>query len=220
MNAPDPRPQLVALELADPPNRWADLGFAVRDQDRIRLGGVELRLGAPGRGITAWSLTHVEQADIDGLHTKSSPRAAHPAPHETHPNGAIGIDHVVILTPDFARTAAALDRAGMPLRRTREEGGVRQGFRRLGPAILELVDAGDSGQPRDAPARFWGLVVIVEDLTALAERLGDHLGRVRSAVQPGRQIATLRDSAGLGAKVAFMDPDPQHPEPDNPEPPK
>ena len=63
------------------------------------------------------------------------------------------------------RTAAALDQVGLPPSRIREAGSVRQGFRRLGPAILELVET--SQQP-PGPARFWGLVVIVEDLAGLS----------------------------------------------------
>jgi hypothetical protein len=110
------------------------------------------------------------------------------------------------MTPNFERTAAALASAGMPLRRVREApGGIRQGFRRLGPAILELVEARDV---RERAARFWGLVVIVRDLDALAERLGEQLGTIKDAVQPGRRIATLRASAGLGEAVAFMSPEP------------
>jgi hypothetical protein len=90
----------------------------------------------------------------------------------------------------------------MELRRIRHApGGFRQGFRRLGPAILELVETPEAP---DGPARFWGLVVNVTDLGALAERLGDRLGPVKPAVQPGRHIATLRESAGLGQAVAFM----------------
>jgi hypothetical protein len=79
-------------------------------------------------------------------------------------------------------------------------------FRRLGPAVLELVEVDDAAP---GPARFWGLVVIVADIEALAARLGDRLGSVREAVQPGRQIATLRESAGLGQAVAFMSPEPR-----------
>jgi hypothetical protein len=116
----------------------------------------------------------------------------------------VGIDHVVVTTPEFDRTAAALSEVGMELRRVRDAGTFRQGFRRLGPAILELVEV-PAAPP--GPARFWGLVVIVEDLAALAERLGTQLGEVRPAVQPGRHIATLAPSAGLGPNVAFMDPE-------------
>ena len=89
----------------------------------------------------------------------------------------------------------------MPLRRLAERNGARQGFRRLGPAIMEIVQA-----PEVGPTRFWGLVVIVSDLDALAERLGDLLREIRPAVQPGRRIAPLRSKAGLGPAVAFMDP--------------
>ena len=39
-------------------------------------------------------------------------------------------------------------------------------------------------------------------------RLGDDLGAPRDAVQPGRRIATVRESAGLGVPVAFMSPAP------------
>jgi hypothetical protein len=36
--------------------------------------------------------------------------------------------------------------------------------------------------------------------------LGDLLGSLRDAVQPGRRIATLRREAGLGPAIAFMTP--------------
>jgi hypothetical protein len=119
-----------------------------------------------------------------------------------HPNGAIAIDHVVVTTADFDRTAAALEAAGMPLSRVDERRDERRiGFRRLGAAIVELVETKEGP---DGPARFWGLVVVVDDLNALADRLGEQLGSIREAVQPGRRIATLRESAGLGEAVAFM----------------
>jgi hypothetical protein len=195
-------PSLVSLTLGDAPERWDALGFTVED-GACSLGGVLLELSGTGRGITGWMVTGL-QSELDGL--PNAPVAAL-RPPASHPNGATGIDHVVVITPDFDRTASALDQAEMPLRRVREVPGgerrqpFRQGFRRLGPTILELVEA-PGGQP--GPARFWGLVVIVEDLGALSDRLGDHLGQVHDAVQPGRRIATLRESAGLGESVAFM----------------
>src|SRR5205823_3299691 len=95
--------------------------------------------------------------------------------------------------------------AGIEFRRIRDAGGFRQGFRRLGPAILEVVESSGRDEHDDPtrPARFWGLVVIVEDLEALAERLSDRLGPVKPAVQAGRRIATLRESAGLTTRLAF-----------------
>jgi hypothetical protein len=196
--------QLVAIKVADPPNRWEALGFAVDDGACV-LGGVRIELGASGRGMVGWTLAGLPpQVDlIDGLPTEHGEMAA--AEGSGHPNHAIGVDHVVITTPDFDRTAAVLGELGMPLRRVRDAGGFRQGFRRLGPAILELVELQDAPP---GPARFWGLVVIVPDLEALASMLGEHLGTPKAAVQPGRSIATVRRSAGLSTALAFMTPEP------------
>ena len=206
------RPALAELRLADPPARWAGLGFRVEADAAIVLGGVRLAFGAAGEGIVAWTLTGISAgvSDIDGLATSvaAPPGPAAPAGPQpgTHPNGALALDHVVVLTPDFGRTAGALEQAELPLRRIRDAGGFRQGFRRLGPAILELVEA--VGAPA-GPARFWGLVAIVQDLDGLAARLGDRVGAVKPAVQPGRRIATVRTSAGLGPALAFMSPGPE-----------
>lgn len=210
MTTSSTRPELVALEIADAPARWEALGFSVSPDRVIELGGVSLRLGAEGEGIVAWTLRGIDEtSSIDGLPTRvidesvgrggqgGGPGSDDPG----HPNGAIAVDHVVIVTPDFDHTADAVAAAGMPLRRLAERNGARQGFRRLGPAIMEIVRAPDVGG-----TQFWGLVVIVSDLDALAERLGDLLRDIRPAVQPGRRIAPLRSKAGLGPAVAFMDP--------------
>lgn len=199
------RPELAALRLGDAPERWEALGFEVGARS-VWVGGIELELATEEEeGISGWRLRGMHgPAAIDGLVTELGCGRA-PRPASEHPNGAVAIDHVVVTTPDFDRTAAALAEAGVGLRRIREApGGYRQGFRRLGPAILELVEAPDDAA---GPARFWGLVVIVSDLEALAGRLGDLLGEVKPAVQPGRRIATLRRSAGLGEAVAFMSPE-------------
>ena len=192
--------RLSALRIGDPPERWEELGFAVSD-GVCGLGSVSLVLGGGGTGIDALAIDGLDHAEIDGLATDAPSPAAPDAPHA---NGALAIDHFVVFSPDFDRTTHALAQAGITLSRIRNAGNFRQGFRRLGPAILELVEA--PGAP-PGPARFWGLVVIVEDLHVLARRLGDHLGEIKDAVQPGRHIATLRSSAGLGQAVAFMDPE-------------
>lgn len=198
------RPELVALEIADPAERWEVLGFAVSADQGIELGGVRLKLGVDGEGIVSWTLRGIEPTQaVDGLPTRVTDQSVGRGEGGTavsHPNGAVAVDHVVILTPDFDRTADAVAGVGMPLRRLAERNGARQGFRRLGPAIMEIVQA------PEGPTRFWGLVVIVSDLDALADRLGDLLAAIRPAVQPGRRIAPLRSEAGLSPAVAFMDP--------------
>jgi hypothetical protein len=197
----EPRAALAALTIADPAELWTALGFRVEDE-RVALGGIEIRLGGHGRGITGWTLRHYNGgAALGGLTTVVT---SNPAPQAVaHPNGAVAIDHVVVVSPDFDQMVTALAAAGMPLRRIRDAGGgVRQGFRRLGPAILELVEA-----PAAPATAFWGVVIVVDDLQALREQLAPHVGDMRDAVQPGRHIATLAASAGLSTNVAFMDPE-------------
>ncbi|HEX8976968.1 MAG TPA: hypothetical protein VF781_10685 [Solirubrobacteraceae bacterium] len=201
------RPALTALAVADSPERWAALGFTVSD-GTVSLDGLSIELGASGRGITGWTLTGTDgRDDIAGLPTTRRENATDLGAKSLrvqHPNSAIGVDHVVIVTPDFDATAAALEAAFMPLRRIRHAGERRQGFRRLGPAIMEIVEA-----PEARATHFWGLTVVVADLDRARERTGGHLSPARPAVQPGRRIATLAREAGLSTRLAFMDPEGQ-----------
>ena len=194
------RVELDEIVLGDPPEAWEALGFTVAD-GVVALGGVRIRLGGAGEGIVGWSLRGLGGGplDLDGLPTSASEAPA--AAAGGHALGAVAIDHVVALTPDFDRTLAKLRAAGLDYRSTRDAGGgFRQAFFVLGPCLLEL------GGPAEGEVRFWGLTLVVEDLDAAAARLGDRLGRVKDAVQPGRRIATLRREAGLGVPVALMTP--------------
>jgi hypothetical protein len=198
------RPELAELTIADPPDRWRALGFAVDDDGHLDLGGVRITLGALGTGIRSWSLRNITATgSIDGLAT-SPPSLAEAPPSTAHPNGATGLDHIVVLTGDFGRTAVTLEQLGMPLKHARELNGSR-GFVRIGPAILELVHVPQLDSP---DACFWGLAIVVRNLEELAARLGSDLGRIKAAVQPGRRIATLAASAGCSTAVAFMTPRP------------
>ena len=174
--------------------------------DRLRIGRVTLRFEGEGGGIASWALAGAPAGPIDGLPTRSGQLPAGDQPE--HPVGALVLDHVVVTTPDHERTLAALAAAGFELRRTRDAGGGRrQAFYVMGDCLLEVV--GPAEADGGGPAAFWGLVVVVRDIDAAAERLGGHLGTVRDAVQAGRRIATVREEAGLGLPVALMTPRPR-----------
>jgi hypothetical protein len=196
-----PRPELDEIVLGDDPQAWRSLGFTVVE-DAVALGGVRIGLGAPGSGIVGWSLRGLPAgADLDGL--RASPSQAQPPEPVEHPLGATAVDHLVALTPDFDRTVQALRGAGLDYRRTHDAaGGLRQAFFVLGPCLLEL--AGPA--PGEDVPRLWGLTLVVDDIDAAAARLGDRLGRVKDAVQPGRRIATVRPQAGLGVPLALITP--------------
>jgi hypothetical protein len=202
-----PGPAIAALQLAGPPAPWRRAGFAVGPGGRAQVGATALAFGSGGgdAGITGWTLTGDGPAELDGLRTDWV-AAAPGAPAAEHPNTALAVDHVVIATPDPERTWAALETAGMTLRRERRAGSperpLRQGFFRHGETIAEVV--GPATPDGDGPAAFWGLTCTVADLDAAAALLGDRLGAPRGAVQPGRRIARIRREAGLGTAVALM----------------
>ncbi len=215
------------LTVADAPDRWAALGFAL-DGDVCVVGEARIRLagrgddgeaGAAAGGLRSWSLRGlaaggVGKAGLDGLPTTASERPP-PDRSPAHPNRVTGLDHVVAITPALERTVAALEVAGLDLRRIREEptpaGAPRQAFFRLGATILEVVQEPDevverSGGP-DRPAFFWGLAFAAPEIEATVAALGaDAVGEVRAAVQPGRRIATLSRAAGLSLPVALITP--------------
>ena len=203
-------PQLLGLDLAADPNAWTGLGFAVDEHGACRVDGVVLRLGRHGPRISGWALAGApEGVDVDGLRTTDAPSPEPSSINPMHPNGTVAIDHVVVMTPDPERTIAALAERGITPRRQRHTNQYgppfTQTFFRLGGPILELIGPDD---PAGAdPARFYGIAFTVRDLDATAAVLGERLGTVKDAVQPGRRIATLRREAGAGVPLAFMSPE-------------
>lgn len=207
--------ELAELEVGDEPDAWEAAGFTVGDDGTIRVGAVGIRLAGHdgGRRIRSWTLRGVDPAvsSVDGIVTRAStePDGAIDGDVPAHPNGVVAIDHVVLLSPDLARTTGALEALGVGLRRTRQIDESQYGFPaeqrffRLGEPVLELVGA--SVPNGEGPAGFFGLAFTVADLDALPSRFGDALGRVKEAVQPGRRIATLRHKAlGMSVATAFM----------------
>jgi hypothetical protein len=201
------------LTVGDEPEAWQVLGFAP-DGDVCVVGGLRIRLAGQdaGRGLMGWSLREVGSTELDGLPTRRSGRRP-PGEAPAHPNGVTALDHVVAIAPALDRTVAALEGAGLDLRRIRAQptpaGAPRQAFFRLGATILEVVQEPAEASERaggDRPAFFWGLAFVAPDLDATVAGLGERVSEIRPAVQPGRRIATLRRSAGLSVPVALMTP--------------
>jgi hypothetical protein len=198
-----PPPTIAELVVGDAPAAWERLGFTVAD-GRAAIGTTAVVLDGGGGGLRSWVLRDVPTGDIDGLPTTVATVGA-TAPGE-HANGALHLDHVVVTTPDLARTFGALEQAGLELRRVREHSDtLHQGFFRLGEVILEVVGPPQPGG--DEPASFWGLVAVVPDVDELVDRVEPGLlGTPRAAVQDGRRIVTVSREAGLSVALAFITP--------------
>ena len=190
------------LHVGDSPDAWRSIGFDVDDDSCCRVGSVRIRLGSGGTGITGWTLRGIpaDLTEVDGVPTATS--ATSPGEPGPHANGVTRIDHLVFMTPDLPRTAAAVVAIGLDVRRECDAGPFQQVFFRLGEVILELVGPVDGGP---GPASFWGVTFAVGDLDETAAFLGDRVGRVKDAVQPGRRITTLRGKElGISPAIAFM----------------
>lgn len=207
-------PTIDELLVADDPDAWRAVGFTVDPDGVCRIGSVRVRLdpGAGRKGVRAWSLREVPDigdGGVDGLPT--TPSDAPPAEPAQHEIGARLIDHVVVITPDLARTIDAVERTGLDLRRTRESdtygAPMRQAFFRMGEVILEVVGPAEP-QPDGGPARFYGLALTLDDLDGAKARLGERIGTPKPAVQPGRRICTIRPDTGVRTAVALMSPEP------------
>lgn len=202
---------VVSLSIGDEHAAWRNAGFTV-EGDECGLGEVRLRFGADAPGISGWTVFHPDETpgmrSIDGLSTEMVDDP--PAPVAMgHPNGTTGFDHLVVSTSDIERTTTAFGTIGVEPRRTRDttagDTPLRQRFFRMG-TVIELI-----GPPEpdgsDHPAGFWGVALVSDDIDATAAALGDRLGAVKDAVQPGRRIATLRTrELGISVPVAFMTP--------------
>jgi len=197
--------ELVIASAVEP---WKAIGLDVVD-GMARIGGIALRfvpVGDDGReGVVSWGLvgSPTEPLEIDGLATHYLDEPPEGGRH--HSLDIAGFDHLVVMTSSLERTCGAIEAAtGEPLKRVREAGAIRQGFHRLGELIIEVVE---SPQVNGPAASFWGFVWNLADLHEECDRLGpDVVSLPKAAVQPGRFIASVRASVGLGLPLALMTP--------------
>lgn len=194
--------RLVGIGVPDAPDAWERIGFRVVDGAVSFVNG-SLLLGTSGLVVDR----PAGPTDVDGVAVcVGSPRAPH-----THPAGGVQLDHLVLLTDSLERTSLAVTESlGLPCRRRREVGDVRQAFHRFDDppeagrrgCIVEIV-----GTSAVTGTVLMGVVIDVDDLSGLTARLGpDTVSAPKPAVQPGRSISTVRAGAGLGIRVALMTP--------------
>ena len=112
----------------------------------------------------------------------------------------------LLVAADIIRTVAAFAALGLEPRGTRDvpgDKGLRQIFFRLSDVIVETL--GSTMEAGEGPARLWGVTYEVADIDATAALLGEHIGRVKDAVQPGRRITTLRHrELGMSVPTALI----------------
>jgi hypothetical protein len=188
---------------------WAQVGINFSQDGVFAIGELVLRLNESLLpGLHSWALSNINStiSSIDGIPTTEVLVATRPAQIESREFvlQPLGIDHVVVNTPDLERTSRALHEAtGAELKRIRDAGnGMRQGFHRLGDVIVEIVST--PAMPAGT-ASLWGFVVNVADVKDVAAYLGpDVLSPPKPAVQKNRLIATFRGAVGLGVPVALM----------------
>lgn len=216
-----PGPEVAVLTLAEEPAAWAAAGFTVDDDGTCRLGHITVELAGRDRGdggLAGWSLRGLPDGapdDLDGFATRATDRGR-AEPFE-HPNSAVAVDHIVLLTDDLKRTGEAAAALGLIPRRWRDHRmpdgtEARQVFVRAGQVVLEIV-APRATPPEPRPGvRPFGLAVTALDIEKARSILGEDLGPARRAVQPGRFIATVRRGAhGLTTPLALMSPPPPRP---------
>ena len=188
---------------------WAQVGINFSHDGVFAIGEISLRIDETlPPGMHSWALSNFESTvvSIDGISTSGVVGGSRHGQSDVQgfELTPLGIDHVVVNTPDLERTSNALHQAtGAELKRIRDAGnGVRQGFHRLGEVIIEIVSA--PSMPA-GEASLWGFVLNVADVNEVAAYLGpDVLSPPKPAVQKNRLIATFRGAVGLGVPVALM----------------
>ena len=120
------------------------------------------------------------------------------AENETPTQKNIGLDHVVINTPNPERAIAHYGaRLGIrfALDRTHADWGARFLFFKLDDIVLELIHRIDQDHDPFAPDEIWGLTWKVNDLAAHHQRLskqGVTLSDMRTGRKPGTQVFTVK----------------------------
>jgi len=193
-----------------------DIEWAHRRLDRLGLAPEPISDGESVDHVSGtrrrWRRTRASTAATHGVRVfLIEPAPPPPAARIAGDRSAVmGLDHVVIRTPDPERAAAlygarlALD---MRLDRSSADWGARLMFFRCGDLIVEIAHDLRAGVS-SAPDRLWGLSWRVPDAGAAEARLraaGVDVSDVRPGRKPGTRVFTVRDQT-CGVPTLMLEP--------------
>ena len=177
------RHQLTTVVVGDEPGSWATAGFTVHD-DRVRIGSTTIVCDpGVGYGIATVGIDGLTDT-VDGLPIGLVEAPVTPAAE--HDNRVTGFDHLVAMSPSIDRTAG---RRSMPACNGAEPAASRWAARpadRTSSLVMSFSNSSGSTVP-GAGDDILGPALECDDLGFAARRLGEALGTVKDAVQPGRR---------------------------------
>ncbi len=179
---------------------------------QLGRGAVELTAGESGIRASAfvpsaapadshWSPGLVDLYGVS-VQFRSAPSHSNVAPDRARE--VLGIDHVVVHSPNLGRAAALWrDRSGLRLALDREfpARGLRMLFFRSAGVTLEFVGSLSVPADDNGPDQLYGIAYEVADLDRTAARLrgaGVDVSPLRTGHKPGTVVATVRsETAGV-----------------------
>ena len=188
------------------------LAFGVTDLDETRrvISRRGAAVGDPAGLLStdAWRLAFVDPAATHGVSIALAERTGRFAAKPPPADGVVGLDHVVINTPNPDRAVALYGaRLGLDFRldRANPQWGSRLMFFRCGGAVVEIGARLGAEQSPDGPDRLSGLAWRVADADAAQSRLakaGFDVSEVRVGRKPGTKVFTVR--AGVPGAPTLM----------------
>ena len=188
-------------DLAQMHRRLKRLGLAPEDIAEVEsrdLGGTTM--GKKVSKKISWKRTRASREASHGMRLFFLSRNELPPVSEISSDAPVlGLDHVVIATPNPERAAALYGaRLGldMALDRTNLLWGARLMFFRCGDLVIECVHRLNEGVG-DGPDKIWGLSWRVADIDATHKRLhasGVEVSGVRAGRKPGTQVFSVKSA--------------------------
>lgn len=217
--------------ITDNDSAWEQVGFNINAADKYADFG-EIRLwfkpGSGGKGITSWGFANL---DVAASNCNTSTLCGIPMINQSnmdkiiddtsygHPNGVVGIDHIVISTKNPQWVENEFLRLGIKKKRetTNNKLGISYSFYRPGKTILEVISTVADINNEIVPSviettemalpgtYIWGITFVTKDIDFTHKALVDLTKLPWDAVQKGRKITTLNSQkANISTKVAFI----------------